>query len=180
MIWIDRVVWKEVSPGEWAYAHFLFGQVAMDNLINSLVEPVVTSLGYELWGIEVQGHGNRTTIRVFIDAEDGVDVEGCAKVSRQLSGLFDVEDPLSGRYTLEVSSPGIDRRLFTRSQFQALKGTNIQVNLKSPFEGTKRYKGILCGMEGEDVIVRSGDEELLFPFDEIDKARVIPDFTSGS
>lgn len=148
----------------------------MDDLIGSLVEPVVTGLGYELWGLEVNSHGKETTVRVFIDAKDGVDVDVCAKVSRQLSGVFEVEDPFSGKYTLEVSSPGLDRRLFTRNHFRELKGSKIQVNLKSLFEGRKRYKGILYGMEGEDVVIRSGDEELLFPFDEIEKARVIPDF----
>lgn len=157
-------------------AHFLFGQMTMDDRIWILVEPVVSGLGYGLWGLEVHSGGKKTTVQVYIESEDGVDVEDCANVSRQLSSLFDVEDPFAGHYTLEVSSPGMDRRLFTKEQFQLFAGAQVKVNLKTPFEGRKRYAGLLCGMEGEDVIVRTGDEETLFPFDEIDRANVVPEF----
>lgn len=172
----------------------------MDDRIWSLVEPVVSGLGYELWGIEVQGYSHKATVRVYIDTlkveEDkadiastdiestniesmetaGINVEDCAKVSRQLSSLFDVEDPFEAGYTLEVSSPGLDRRLFTKNQFLLYVGAKVKVRLKSPFEGRKRFTGLLCGMEGEDVVIRSGDEEMLFPFAEIDRANLVSEF----
>ena len=94
-----------------AYAH-----------LRQLFEPVISLLGYELVGIEYHGQGGNTTLRVYIDAVEGVTLDDCAKVSRQLSGLLDVEDPIRERYTLEVSSPGLDRPLFTKDHFDSNKG----------------------------------------------------------
>lgn len=144
--------------------------------LKALIEPVVEGLGFELWGVEYLAHGNRAQVRVYIDAEAGVSVDDCARVSRQLSALLDVEDPIRVQYTLEVSSPGMDRRLFTQAQFKAFAGEQVRVALKSPYEGRKRFKGLLCGIEEGDVVVRSGDEEFLFPFEEIERANVIPTF----
>lgn len=148
----------------------------MQEQLKALIEPVVEGLGCELWGIEYLVHGKSGSLKVFIDRDQGVDVDDCAKVSRQLSALLDVEDPIQGKYTLEVSSPGMDRRLFTREQFDAWKGANIKVSLRTPYEGRKRFKGLLCGIEEGDVVVRSGDEEYLFPLEDIDRANVIPSF----
>ena len=93
-----------------------------------------------------------------------------------MSSLLDVEDPLKSNYTLEVSSPGLDRRLFELSQFDQFKGSQVKVNLRQPFEGKRKFKGLLCGVEDDDVVIRHGEEEILVPLAEIDRAQVIPVF----
>ena len=113
-----------------------------DETLNALIEPVVIGLGYQLWGIEKVQQGRRVTLKIYIDAKDGVTIEDCAKVSRQVSGLLDVEDPISGDYLLEVSSPGIDRRLFKPEHFDLCKGEKIQVTLRQAFEGQRKWKGV--------------------------------------
>ena len=157
-----------------AGAHVRWQQVQAD--LTALIEPVVEGLGFELWGVEYLTHGRRAHVKVYIDSQDGVDVDDCAAVSRQLSALFDVEDPIQVQYTLEVSSPGMDRRLFTREQYRAFAGANVKLALRAPYEGRRRFTGLLCGIEDDDVVVRSGDEEFLFPFDEIERANVVPSF----
>ncbi|HKI75552.1 MAG TPA: ribosome maturation factor RimP [Pseudomonadales bacterium] len=148
----------------------------MQEELKGLIEPVVEGLGFELWGLEYRAHGKSASLKVYIDAESGIDVDDCARVSRQVSAMLDVEDPISVQYTLEVSSPGMDRRLFTKEQFRAFEGSNVKVALRAPFEGRRRFTGLLCGMEDDDVVVRSGDEEYLLPFEEIDRANVVPSF----
>lgn len=148
----------------------------MQEQLKSLIEPVVEGLGCRLWGIEYLAHGKRASLKVYIERDQGVDVDDCARVSRQLSAVLDVEDPIRSQYTLEVSSPGMDRRLFTSEQFETFKGSNVKVSLKTPYEGRRRFKGVLCGIEEGDVVVRSGDEEYLFPLDDIDRANVVPSF----
>lgn len=148
----------------------------MHEQLRTLIEPVVEGMGCQLWGIEYLAHGKNGSLKVYIDAESGVDVDDCARVSQQLSAMLDVEDPIKGKYTLEVSSPGMDRRLFTREQFEAFAGAKIKVSLRTPYEGRKRFKGLLCGIEEGDVVLQSGDEEYLFPFEDIDRANVIPSF----
>jgi ribosome maturation factor RimP len=166
-------------------AHFLFGECgiserAMNEQLKALIEPVVNGLGCQLWAVEYVSRGKRSSLRVFIDAEDGVDVEDCARVSRQLGSMLDVEDPVRGQYTLEVSSPGLDRRLYTIEQFERFKGAAVKVSLRSPFEGRRRYTGILCGIDdGRDVVIRAGDQEYLFPLEQIEKANVVPGFREG-
>ncbi len=148
----------------------------MSEQLKALIEPVVEGMGCLLWGIEYLPHGKNGSLKVYIDSEDGVDVDDCARVSHQLSAMLDVEDPIQGKYTLEVSSPGMDRRLFTSDQFDAWKGAQIKLSLRTPYEGRKRFKGLLCGIEEGDVVVRSGDEEYLFPLEDIDRANIVPTF----
>lgn len=148
----------------------------MNKDLKSLIEPVVTGLGYDLWGMDHLTQGRHSVLKIYIDAENGIEVDDCAKVSRQLSGVLEVEDPIRGNYTLEVSSPGLDRRLYTLVQFEAFKGATIKLTLSRPFNGKRRFTGLLCGVEGDEVVVRSGDEETLFPFDQIDRANVVPEF----
>jgi ribosome maturation factor RimP len=148
----------------------------MSEQLRELIEPVVIGLGFELWGLEYLNQGKHSVLKIFIEAEAGIDVDDCASVSRQVSGLLDVEDPLKGKYTLEVSSPGIDRRLFQLAQFEMFKGAKIKVSLRSPFDGKRKFTGLLCGVEDEDVVLRLGEEEFLFPFADIDRAQVVPEF----
>lgn len=148
----------------------------MSEQLRTLIQPVVEGLGFELWGLEYLSQGKHSALKIYIDAEKGIDVDDCAAVSRQVSGLLDVEDPLKGKYTLEVSSPGMDRRLFELSQFELYKGSQVKVNLRHPFEGKRKFKGLLCGVEDGDVVVRLGEEEILLPLADIERAQVIPVF----
>ncbi len=142
--------------------------------IQQLLEPTVEAMGFELWGLEYLSQGRHSTLRLYIEHEDGIDVDDCAAVSEQVSGVLDVEDPISGEYTLEVSSPGMDRLLFKLQQYPAYIGEVIELRLRSPFEGRRKFKGILKGIEGEDIVVQVDDHEYLLPHSAIDKARVQP------
>ena len=144
--------------------------------LQALLAPVVEALGYECWGVEFLSQGRHSLLRVYIDHANGVLVDDCEKVSRQISGVLDVEDPISSEYTLEVSSPGMDRPLFTLEQFARHAGELVKIKLRSPFEGRRNFQGLLRGAEEQDVVVLVDDHEYLLPIDLIDKAIIIPRF----
>jgi len=140
----------------------------------TMLEPTVRMLGYELWGLELLSPNRRPTLRVYIDKGDGVTVDDCASVSRHISGVLDVEDPFVGEYTLEVSSPGIDRLLFKKEQFAAYEEQPIEVKLRFPFEGRRKFRGWFFGFDGDDIMVRVDKHEYLLPLSSVDRARVEP------
>lgn len=142
-------------------------------LVQELIEPAVTALGFELWGVQLLSQGRHSTLRVFIDSPEGINVEDCAAVSHQVSGILDVEDPIKSQYTLEVSSPGIERPLFTLAQYQRYIGEEISVRLRVPFEGRRKFSGLLTAIEADDIVLRVDDEEYLLPFDTIDRANIV-------
>lgn len=144
--------------------------------LQAMLAPVVESLGYECWGVEFISQGRHSLLRVYIDHADGILIDDCEKVSRQISAVLDVEDPVSGEYTLEVSSPGMDRPLFTLEQFAAHAGEQVKIRLRSPYEGRRNFQGVLRGVEEQDVIVQVEDHEYLLPIESIDKANIIPRF----
>jgi len=145
--------------------------------LEDILRPVVEGLGYEFWGIEYRSQGYQSLLRVFIDdVENGIGVDDCEKVSRQISGVMDVEDPIQTEYTLEVSSPGMDRPLFRPEQYQEFVGHQVQIRLRMAFEGRRKFQGLIKGVEGDDVVVVVDDHEYLLPFDSIDKAQIIPVF----
>jgi len=144
-----------------------------------LLEPTVAALGFELWGIEYLSQGKHSVLRIYIDAEAGITVDDCARVSGQVSAVLDVEDPIVGEYTLEVSSPGMDRLLFRLDQFLGFIGEVVELRLRRPFEGRRNFKGVLQGIEGEDVVVRIDDHEYLLPYSAVDKARIHPRIESA-
>ncbi|HEY6610776.1 MAG TPA: ribosome maturation factor RimP [Pseudomonas sp.] len=144
--------------------------------LQALLAPVVEALGYQCWGVEFISQGRHSLLRVYIDNPDGVLIDDCEKVSRQISGVLDVEDPISGEYTLEVSSPGMDRPLFTLEQFAAHVGEQVKIRLRSPYEGRRNFQGLLRGVEEQDVVVQVDEHEYLLPIDSIDKANIIPRF----
>ncbi len=106
--------------------------------LKAMLLPVVEGLGYMFWGLDYLSQGKHSTIRLYIDSEEGVKLEDCEKVSRQVSGVLDVEDPIQGEYVLEVSSPGIDRPLYTLEQFTRYVGEEVAVRLRVPFEGRRK------------------------------------------
>ncbi|MBL1271316.1 MAG: ribosome maturation factor RimP [Oceanospirillales bacterium] len=145
--------------------------------LEDILRPVVEGLGYEFWGIEYRSKGYQSMLRVFIDdAENGIGIDDCEKVSRQISGVMDVEDPIQTEYTLEVSSPGMDRPLFRPEQYQAFVGHQVQIRLRMAFEGRRKFQGLIKGVEGDDIVVVVDDHEYLLPFDSIEKAQIIPVF----
>ncbi|BDU09638.1 ribosome maturation factor RimP [Pseudomonas sp. RtIB026] len=144
--------------------------------LQALLAPVVEGLGYQCWGIEYVSQGKHSVLRIYIDKEDGILVDDCEAVSRQASAILDVEDPISSEYTLEVSSPGMDRPLFTLEQFAAHAGEQVKIKLRTPFEGRRNFQGLLRGVEEQDVVVQVDQHEFLLPIDSIDKANIIPSF----
>ncbi|MXS21835.1 ribosome maturation factor RimP [Pseudomonas oryzihabitans] len=144
--------------------------------LQALLAPVVEALGYVCWGVEYISQGRHSLLRVYIDHPNGILVEDCEAVSRQVSGVLDVEDPITNEYTLEVSSPGMDRPLFTLEQFAAHTGEQVKVKLRSPFEGRRNFQGLLRGVEDQDVVVQVDEHEYLLPIEMIDKANVVPRF----
>jgi len=144
--------------------------------LRDLLQPVVEALGAQLWGLDLQSGGRRKLLRIYIDRESGVDVELCAAVSRQVSAVMDVEDPIQGEYVLEVSSPGMDRPLYELAHYQQLLGEQIAVKLRFAYEGQRNFKGLLQAVEGDDIVLVVADHEYLFPIEGIEKANVVPQF----
>lgn len=144
--------------------------------LQAMLAPVVESLGYQCWGVEFISQGRHSLLRVYIDHADGILVDDCEVVSRQLSAVLDVEDPISSEYTLEVSSPGMDRPLFTLEQFALHAGEQVKIKLRSPFDGRRNFQGLLRGVEEQDVVVLVDEHEFLLPVELIDKANIIPRF----
>ena len=163
------------SKPKWALVPIFFmGCKAMrEHDIEALIEPAIGVMGFELWGLELVRRGRQSLLRIFIEAESGITVDDCAAVSRQVSGILDVENPINEEYTLEVSSPGIDRRLFKQAQVDRCLGQNATVQLRQPFEGQKRFKGTIVGSEASDIVLRLNDEEeIVLPFQLIERASV--------
>lgn len=144
--------------------------------VEELLAPTVESLGCTIWGVEFLNQGKHTKLRLYIDREEGVDVDHCAAVSRHVSDILDVEEVISSAYTLEVSSPGMDRLLFKEEQFAASAGEQVDIRLNFPFEGRKKFIGVLRGVQESMAIVQIDEDEFLLPLENIQKARVVPVF----
>ena len=146
--------------------------------LEALLMPTVESLGCEIWGIEFLRQGKYSKLRLYIDrpGEEMVTVDDCADVSRHVGDILDVEDFSNNAYTLEVSSPGMDRILFKSAQYQASVGEQVDIRLNFPFEGRKKFIGILAGVEDNSAVLQIDDEEFVLPIENIQKARVVPTF----
>lgn len=149
---------------------------SIQDRMTELLAPVIESLDCELWGIEYISQGKNSMLRVYINKPDGVSVEDCERVSRQVSSVMDVENPIQSEYTLEVSSPGMDRPLFTLEQFQQHIGERASVRLRVAFDGRRRFTGLLKGTENDEVVLEVDNEEYLLPYELIDKANIIPQY----
>ena len=144
--------------------------------IEELLAPCAALENCEIWGIEYLSQGRYSQLRVYIDREGGVSVTDCERVSRRVSDMLDVEELITGGYTLEVSSPGMDRILFKPVQYEASVGERIEVRLNYPFEGRKRIVGVLTGVKNDEAIVQVDEEEYLLPLENVQRARLIPQF----
>lgn len=132
--------------------------------LEQLFTPVIIALGYELWGIEYLAQGRHSLLRIYIDKADGINIDDCEVVSKQISALLDVEDPLSGNYSLEVSSPGLPRPLFYDWQYQRYIGLEVQVKLFKPVEGKRKFKGTIVSVNADSVVldVENQQQDILF------------------
>ena len=144
--------------------------------IEELILPTVEALGAYVWGVEYLNQGRKSLLRIFVEREEGVSVDLCAEVSRHVSDLLDVEKIMPSEYTLEVSSPGMDRLLFKSEQYAAHVGERLDVRLRFPFEGRKKIVGTLAGLEKNTVVLQVGEDEYLLPLENVQKARLVPMF----
>lgn len=150
---------------------------ASDNLTD-LFATAVEAMGYELVGVEYLSHGRSGggVLRIYIDSLDGITLDDCSRVSHQVSGILDVEDPIKENYSLEVSSPGLDRPLFGRRDFERFTGSQVTLKLRSKISGRRHFKGELQGIEEDDVLLAVDNEIFRLPLDQIDKAKLVPEF----
>ena len=148
----------------------------LEQNLQEMLQGAVEDLGCELWGIECQRAGRFMTVRLFIDKEGGVTVDDCADVSRQVSAILDVEDPIADKYNLEVSSPGLDRPLFTLSQFERYIGQDIAVHLRIPVMERRKWQGKLERIENDMVILIVDGQEQVLVFGNIQKANIVAKF----
>jgi ribosome maturation factor RimP len=148
---------------------------APEHLFN-LIEPIVEGLGYECVGIDYNPHPQHGLLRIYIDSENGILVDDCSKVSHQISGVLDVEDPIQGNYQLEVSSPGADRPFFKVSQFERFIGSTVAVHLFKAIEGRRKITGLIEKVEGEIITVIDAGQAYHIPFNAMSKARLVPEF----
>lgn len=145
--------------------------------VTELVESVVSPLGYELVGVEYIPQGKNSILRVFIDSENGVVLEDCERVSRQLSSVLDVEDPIKGQYLLEVSSPGLDRPMFKLEDYQRFSGQVVKMRLHDMQDGRRKMKGRIEQVVDDRITLSLDDgEQVTVCFDDIDKANLVPEF----
>lgn len=131
------------------------------------------TLGLELWGIEHLMRGRSSLLRIYIDSGQGITIEDCERVSRQVSGILDVEDPLPGEYTLEVSSPGLDRPLFSFEQYQRFVGEVVNLRLRSPIDGRRKFKGVLEKAEADRITLTVDGALVNIAFAQIEKANIV-------
>ncbi|MDD5276429.1 MAG: ribosome maturation factor RimP [Methylovulum sp.] len=149
---------------------------APDHLVN-LIEPIVEGLGYECVGVDYNPHPKHGLLRIYIDSDRGILLEDCTKVSHQVSGVLDVEDPIPGNYQLEISSPGEDRPFFKISQFERFIGSTVLVTLFKPIAGRRKIKGAIEKVDGDNVFLQEDGQVYEVPFSAMSKARLVPDLS---
>lgn len=141
--------------------------------LEALFEPIVQGFGFDLWGVQLRSSDNHAHVKIFIDHEDGITVDNCSDVSHQISGIMDVEDPISVAYTLEVSSPGLDRPLIRRKHFEKYVGKEIKVRLGWPVQERRNFLGTLTKLDEENITMMVEGELIEFPFNAVKRANLI-------
>jgi len=146
--------------------------------ISDLITPVIEDMGYELVGVEYVASGKHSILRIYIDIDTGIGIEDCEKVSRQLSAIFDVEDPISGQYNLEVSSPGIERPLFNIEHYHRFLGNDINLRMHRPVDGQRKFRGSIGSVNDKDNTIELITElgSVILDIDLIEKANLIADY----
>jgi ribosome maturation factor RimP len=149
-----------------------------DAKLTQLLQPLVEDLGYEFVGLEHSSNPKNPALLIYIDKPGGIAVDDCERVSREVAALLDVEDPIPGHYNLEVSSPGLDRPLFTLEQFERFRGERVQLSLYAPLEGRRKFKGLILGADNGKVRLEQDGTEVELEMGNIAKARLVPDYDS--
>lgn len=149
----------------------------MQNLsgLRTLLEPPVEALGYELLHLEFAGRGG-SILRLYIDAPGGIELDDCETVSKQVSVVLDVEDPVKNAYTLEVSSPGLDRPLVKPAHFRKFSGERVRIVMQAQILGRRRFTGTLVAADDAAAEVEVDGEVYRLPYDEMESARIEPVF----
>jgi ribosome maturation factor RimP len=148
----------------------------LEERLHALAESQVTALGYRLWGLTAPSAGHRTVVSVFIDADDGVNVDDCAKVSRDLGVVFDMEDAVPGAYVLEVSSPGLERRFFAPEQLRGYEDRTIAAELSEPVSGRRKFKGRLVRVVDDGFELEEDGAPLRIEWQQVKTARLVHEF----
>jgi len=151
-------------------------EILSSGKLTALLQPLIEDLGYEFVGLERSSNPGNPVVVIYIDTPDGIAVEDCEKVSREVAAMLDVEDPIPGQYRLEVSSPGLDRPLFTLEHFEQFGGEVAQISLYAPQDGRRRFKGKILGTGVRQVRVEQDGVEVTLELDNIAKARLVPDY----
>jgi ribosome maturation factor RimP len=146
--------------------------------LTALLQPLVADLGYEFVGLEFSSNPKNPVLVLYIDKPEGIAVQDCELVSREVAALLDVEDPIAGHYVLEVSSPGLDRPLFTLEQFERFCGEQVQISLYAPAAGRRKFKGRILGVSDAKVVIEQDGVEVTLEHGNIAKARLVPDYDS--
>jgi len=144
--------------------------------VQVIVEKVAETMGYELVGVEYLQRDKTSLLRVYIDQPEGINLEDCQAVSHQLSGVLDVEDPIAGNYNLEISSPGLDRPLFKAEDYQRFTGSQVKIKMSKTESGRKNYKGVIQGLENDEVILDMQGNEIRLALADIDQSKLVPEF----
>lgn len=145
--------------------------------LTELLTPAVTALGYELVGVEYHPNSVNALLRIYIDKADGIELSDCVAVNEQVSGVLDVEDPISGKYTLEVSSPGLDRPLFNLADFERFIGSQAKIRVSRPIERQRNFKGTILAVNDELITIEEKDgKQAQLDFNFVEVARLIPTF----
>ncbi len=146
--------------------------------LQELLRPGVEALGFDLVGIDFHPREKNSLIRLYIDStsDKGILLEDCAAVSRQVSGILEVEEPIAGRYTLEVSSPGLDRPLFEVSHFKQFLGQRSRVKMMIEVEGRKNFTGVIQAVSDSTVTLLVDEAEFELIVDDIKSARLVPKY----
>jgi ribosome maturation factor RimP len=141
--------------------------------------PAVLALGYELLGCVCFNRGRQTIIRIYIDKEGGITIDDCERASYQINGVLAVSDLINDNYMLEVSSPGLDRPLFTPEQFRRFIGQRVRIRMHVPLQGQRQFTGLLQNVVDEKVVLLLAEGEVLLPFANIERANLAPDFNKA-
>lgn len=154
---------------------------AVEEKVLEVVEPLVQSSGLELWGIRYRGGKDHAVLQIFVEGENGVSVDQCGELSNLISPALDVADPIAPHYTLEISSPGLDRILFTLEQAAKYVGEQVRADLRMPVEGRRRVTGTLqsCGEDGLMTVVEEDGSVREVSFSNVSLMRIVPVFKTN-
>lgn len=151
----------------------LIAKTAIDRRLAEIITPVIEDLGFELVRVRLQG-GKTATLQIMADRPDGgINVDDCADISTAVSAILDVEDPIEDNYHLEVSSPGIDRPLTRLKDFETFEGYEVRLETNQPIDGRKRFKGMLAGVEGDEVLLNIEEGTIGLNFDLLSDAKLV-------